>query len=718
MKQSCFALLLLLTACSRATPGGAPPQGTVPPPQASSLRTDGAAQAAGDPALAALAETRLTPSNCDAHANDAETEIRTMGAQLDAEYTRWREAQADCRANPQQAQRKFDEANAIFGDSVGSSFGAAGLGVRDGRGSGPGLGQGPDALGRGVRAETARSVSQSNNQVAGVDEADIVKTDGHHVYVVSNGAFRIIEALKPKIVSTTKLTGIARELLIVDDRAIVFTSSSEGRARCKYAYDCQIAGDGSSTRIDTFDISDRANPKALRTIELSGSLLASRRIGATVHTVVSESNTARSVYETWPAKLDLCGVPESTARAKFDALREENTRILRAHAFLPTLKERGATTTLCANLLESPIEGSDAFTSLLSFDARDPAAPVATSTLGSRPGVVFASETALYIASHRRKPKTGKWYSLYSDAAEVTELHKFRIGSAPTDTRYVGSGLVPGHALNQFAMDEWHGNVRIATTLGKVPNPATESFVSILKEGADGNLGRVGALSHLARGEDLRAIRFDEDRAYLVTFKKTDPLFSLNLADAAHPTVMGELKIPGFSTYLHRIDADHLLSIGFDTQDHNSFASFDGVMLQLFDVSKPTEPKLLHKEKIGTRGSSSEAGSDHLSFNYFADKGLLALPMTICEGHGADRDALRFAGLLVYRVGVEKGFERLGSIAHTKIGSSCSAWWSKATSEVKRSIFVDDLIYSVALDRIKVQRMNALGLDIADLSLR
>jgi uncharacterized secreted protein with C-terminal beta-propeller domain len=231
---------------------------------------------------------------------------------------------------------------------------------------------------------------------------------------------------------------------------------------------------------------------------------------------------------------------------------------------------------------------------------------------------------------------------------------------------------------------------------------------------------RVGALEHLAPGEDLRAIRFDDDRGYLVTFKKTDPLFTLDLQDPKHPRVLGELKIPGFSTYLHRIDKTHLLSIGFDANDHGDFAFFDGILLQLFDVTNPSEPKLIHKEKIGTRGSSSAAATDHLAFNYFADKGLLALPMTLCEGGGDGRngDTLSFAGLLVYRVGVGKGFERLGGVAHGKEGSSCNTWWSKANSTVKRSIFLDDLVYSVALDRIKVQRMNAFGIDVADVSLQ
>jgi uncharacterized secreted protein with C-terminal beta-propeller domain len=244
-----------------------------------------------------------------------------------------------------------------------------------------------------------------------------------------------------------------------------------------------------------------------------------------------------------------------------------------------------------------------------------------------------------------------------------------------------------------------------------------------LSEAEGGNLVRVGAVERIAPGEDIRAVRFDGDRGYVVTFKKTDPLFVLDLFQPGRPSILGELKIPGFSTYIHRIDPEHLLSIGFDANDHGSFAYFDGVILQLFDVKDATDPKLVHKEKIGTRGSSSEAATNHLAFNYFANEGLLAIPMTICEGGGDGRngDRLAFSGLLVYDVDIERGFTRLGGVDHGTAAEaahvSCSTWWSNASSAVKRSVFLDDLVYSIADDRAKVQRLNQLGVDVADLSL-
>jgi hypothetical protein len=449
--------------------------------------------------------------------------------------------------------------------------------------------------------------------------------------------------------------------------------------------------------------------------------MAARRIGTAVHTVVADGDAPSPVYSTWPEGLDTCGTLESVVRAKFAKLKIENERKILANTWFPTIREKGVEKPLCGGLLRTAIGDGQAFTTVVSFDLREDEAPAVTATLESRPGAVFASADALYLSVvHRKRAARSRWYSFYPSVDEVSEVHKFRIGKSPRETRYLGSGVVPGHVLNQFAMDEWYGYLRIATTRGRVPDPRVESVVSVLAEGEGGNLVRVGAVDHIAPGEDIRSVRFEEDRGYVVTFKKTDPLFVLDLQQPARPAILGELKIPGFSTYMHRIDPDHLLSIGFDADDHGSFAYFDGVILQLFDVEDPTNPKLLHKEKIGTRGSSSEAATNHLAFNYFAEKGLLAIPMTICEGGGDGRygHELAFSGLLVYDVSVQRGFTRLGGVDHGTKGANCGTWWSNANSAVKRSLFLDELVYSIASDRLKVQRLGHFGADVADIALR
>jgi hypothetical protein len=510
-------------------------------------------------------------------------------------------------------------------------------------------------------------------------------------------------------------------MFIDGDRAVVYVAyGGNSRPRCTYGYDCQFAGDGSSTKIVVLDVKDRSRPAIARQVDLSGSLIAARRIGAAVHTVVADGDAVAPVYATWPSGLGTCGPAEAEARAKFAELKKENTKKILASISLPVMRDGVVEKILCDNVLRTKLDDGEAYTTVVSFDLHEDGVPAAAVTLQSRPGAVYASHDALYLSAvHRKAEHRGGWYSFYPSADEVSDVHKFRIGDRPSRTRYVGSGAVAGHVLNQFAMDEYYGYLRVATTRGKVPQPDVQSAVSVLAEGSNGNLVLVGAAGGIAPGEDIRSVRFDDDRGYVVTFKKTDPLFVLDLYHPAHPKVLGELKIPGFSTYMHRIDPEHLLSIGFDANDQGNFAYFDGVILQLFDVSEPTEPKLLHKEKIGTRGSSSEAATNHLAFNYFADRGLLAIPMTVCEsgGNGMYGGDLTFSGLFVYRVDLDEGFHRLGGIDHGAKGARCTGWWSQASSQVKRSIFLDDLVYSIATDRVKVQRMGHFGDDVADIAL-
>jgi hypothetical protein len=690
----------------------------------------------GEPTGAALAEARLLATSCEkASAEQADARVKEMRSAVDQSFKEWHAAQPACWAQDRADYewRKQMEAEMTFGaGGLGlSGFGEGGGGVGHGIGLGSvgtighGAGTGTGRLSgehasRGPQA--ARSASGTNNQVVGVDEADIVKTDGKYVYFATNGALRIVEALDPRVVSVTKIPGTVRDLFVEGDRAVVYASIGRVKKACTYGYDCAFGGDGSTTQVLVFDVANRFEPKLTRKLELSGSLIAARRIGGAVHTVVADGDMPGPGYDLWPADYQTCGSPEAVVRAKFAKLKADNEQKLRAKVDFPTLRDGGVAQPLCSSLLRTAIRDGQSFTTVVSFDLSDDKSAPTTATIQSRPGAVFASNNALYLSVvHQRKNAAAagnRWYSAYSTVDEASEIHKFTIGQKPRETRYVGSGVVPGHVLNQFAMDEWYGYLRVATTRGRVPDPKVESAVSILAESTGGNLARVGAIEKIAPGEDIRAVRFDDDRGYIVTFKKTDPLFVIDLYQPAHPAILGELKIPGFSTYLHRIDPEHLLSIGFDANDHGDFAYFDGVILQLFDVKKPTEPKLVHKEKIGTRGSSSEAATDHLAFNYFADRGLLAIPMTICEGGGDGRngDMLAFSGLLVYDVDIEKGFTRLGGVDHGAKGASCSTWWSNATSAVKRSVFLDDLVYSIAGDRAKVQRMSQFGKDVADIS--
>ena len=657
----------------------------------------------GEPTASELVASRLVPETCEETKVDVEPKLAEMRAAVDAAFEQWRTTQTECkpwRARPTTKGRQYAPPRSLQPVAEARAVG------RDD--SAP------------VKRKDGAAHSGTNNQVATVDEADIVKTDGNYMYLASNGALRIFDARHPKEVSVTRLPGTVRELFVEGDRAVVYASSGSTHRECTYAYDCEVAGDGSTTTVTVFDLGDRAKPAVVRKFDLSGSLLAARRTGTVVHTVVADGADQGPGYSTHPAEVAWCGGTEAKARVAFAKLKTENEARIRAHVSkLPTIAENGKPAApMCAGLMRTALRDGAQFTSVVSFDLTGET-PASTASVQSRAGTVFASDSGLYLAVTHRKNAGKGWYPYYASVDEVTDVHHFAIGKRPADTRYSGSGIVPGHVLNQFSMDEWNGYLRVATTKGKVPDPKVSSAISILAPTKSGALTRIGAVSDLAPGEDIRAVRFDDERAYVVTFKKTDPLFVIDTFEPQRPKVLGELKIPGFSTYLHRIDPTHLMSIGFDANDHGDFAYFDGVILQMFDVASPTEPQLLWKEKIGTRGSSSEAATNHLAFNWFAQEKLLAIPMTICEGGGDGRNgnSLAFSGLLVYDVDIAKGFTRRGGIDHGKAGASCGTWWSNANSAVKRSVFVDNLVYSIATDRMKVQRKNELGVDVADLRL-
>ncbi len=607
----------------------------------------------------------------------------------------------------------------------------------------------------GSTGEGASQVSGTNNQVAGVDEADFIKNDNAFIYVLGGGKLRIIDAFpQPETheLSAVAVDGVAKKLFIEGNRALVYSSlppggtadpsqvppGSYGYGECTYGYDCDFVGDGMPTKISVFDITDKAAPKLTREIKLSGSFITARRIGTAVHTVLHDNGVSFPGLSYWPDGLSYCsGTPDIPAAvAAFQDLREKNTQLIMSTPltdWLPSIVDTtwnaGVATTrsgllgTCQGFYDSPRSDGNGFLTVLSVGIDDDSS-LSTSTIVTRPGAAYASGEALYLSVRQAPDAYSGWYPGMDGVDSASTVHKFVLSEDPPRADYVASGVVKGSVLNQFSMDEDNRALRIATTTGHVPDPAVHSTVSVLQQEGQ-ELRTVGVVDNLAPNEDIRSVRFDGSRGFIVTFKKTDPLYVLDLQDPTKPAVLGELKIPGFSTYMHMMDDNHLLTIGYDADDQGDFAWFAGVLLQIFDVTVPSQPTLLHKELIGTRGSSSEALTNHLAFTYFAPKNLLALPMTICEGgsagtYGTD---MTFSGLMVYDVNVADGFHLRGKVAHpntsdgTYDSSACSNWWTQASTEVKRSIISDDYVFSVSESVIKVDQLDALGNDLVSLPI-
>jgi len=609
----------------------------------------------------------------------------------------------------------------------------------------------------------ASEYSETNVQVEGVDEADFIKNDGSFIYVVADGKFQVVDAWPaPDTVkiATFDIEGEPKRMYVHADRAVIYSAlgplpqpdnegyqgyyggpsqmggSYGGSGDCTYGYDCDFTGDGQVLKVTVLDIEDRTDPVLLREIEFSGSYLNSRRINEIVHSVVVFPGVSVPGLSYWPEEFenywdwcyDIEEFPYSAEEVEqmFAVLKAENTQKIQDATitqFLPGIKDTRHIDGQelvdegllgdCQGFYLSQAGDGNSFLALVSFEM-DEQAEIGISTIVGRPGAVYASHDSLYISQRHYASQMNSWYFDESEGVgEASTVHKFGLLKDSVQTLYIASGAVKGRVLNQFSMDEKDGFLRIATTSGHVPSPDVYSTLAILKE-SEGELVTVGMVDHIAPTEDIRSCRFQGDTGFIVTFKKTDPLFAIDLSDPYFPKIKGELKIPGYSTYMHVLDDRHLLSIGFDSDDHGSFAYFDGIQLQIFDVSDMEDPKLIHKEVIGSRGSNSDAALDHMAFNYFAARDLLAIPMIICEGgdDGSYGTEMTFTGLLVYRATVKGGFEPMGGIPHGLPDSSsgaCHTWWTQANSHVKRSVFMsdeeEDWVFSVAMDKIQVSNL-------------
>ena len=688
----------------------------------------------GSPSSAppAVETVDLVPTDCESLAN-----LRRPGLKSQLQSTLRSERASQLRAN-------------CFGRRETKYIGEQGQSVsycnasESTRGGGTSTGTGGPAL-NGVAApaadaaEGAKAYSTTNNQVAGVDEADFVKNDAEHVFVLSSDGLHVMDAWpvsEAHEVAHVQLAGEPRRLFLYDKRLIAYTrlqpagqaaGSNPSSQGCTYGYGCRFTSEGAHTLVTVFDVTNPAQPTEIHRYEFSGGYVASRRVGPNIYTVVHDTG-AVSVPG---ANLKLIADGPAGLEAAYTVqLDRANTAVdtMAAGYFLPWVRELDpqgqvkAEVTSCGALASAAAKGMS-FVSLVTFDAAALADPRRT-LIATKPGFVYASADALYMATDG-VDGSDAFYSSSSETDRST-IHKFALSGL--ETKYAGSASIRGHVLNQFSMDQSGDVLRVATSNGHVPDPGVTSNITTLAERA-GHFTRVGELGGIAPHEDIRSVRFDGDRGFVVTFKKTDPLFVIDLAEPTAPRILGELKIPGFSTYMHRMDANHLLAVGFDADDMGSFAYFNGIQIQIFDVTDLAHPALMHKTVIGTRGSGSEALMNHLAFNYFAPKGLLALPMTICEGggNGMYGDKLTFSGLMVFDVSLASGISvrgRMPFVDATSVGSTaarnagtCGTWWTNSTSMVKRSIFMDDYAIGISDGLFNVSALGNLTTVLRSLPL-
>jgi uncharacterized secreted protein with C-terminal beta-propeller domain len=477
--------------------------------------------------------------------------------------------------------------------------------------------------------EAGTDFSGTNVQEAGVDEPDLVKTDGRRLVTTAGGALRVVDLTggEPRLAGTLRLDPqqyLGGNLLLAGDRVLVLRPGPYGvpvaadgidarrGAPSDVAFAPPMGGGAPKTTVTVVDIADPSAPKLVSELTVDGDLVASRMVGG----------VARLVLRSGPPNLPFL-FPSGSAES-VDVATEANRKVVAESTledWLPGFTQDGDAErrlTDCRDVRRPKEFSGVGMLSVVTVDADDPRPGPAATVVGAGE-TVYATTEHLYVTSsvwHAPAATGATPAPAPAPAAMTTDIHAFDIRDK-VRTDYIGSGRVGGHLLNSFSMSEHAGVLRVATT----DDSTQESAVAVLQE-KDGVLAEVGRVGGLGKGERIYAVRFLGDRGYVVTFRQTDPLYVLDLADPTAPVVRGELKIPGYSAYLHPIGEHRLLGIG---QDATEQGRVQGTQVSLFDVSDPAAPTRLANAVLPQ--SRSEAEFDHHAFLWWAKTRLTVLPV-------------------------------------------------------------------------------------------
>jgi inhibitor of cysteine peptidase len=519
--------------------------------------------------------------------------------------------------------------------------------------------------------------STTNIQVAGVDEADIVKTDGRYIYVASNANFNsasqnnvyIVKAdpTDPRVIAKIPLgneTYVAGLFLSQDGNKLVVIGSQyqvyalgapQPEIAMIYPYYSSV-----NTFITVYDVSEKAMPVLARNLTLSGSYFNSRMIGNYVYAVVSQ-----------PAYIlqDVVPLPQVYQDAKASVIAPE--RIYYADS----------------------VDNYYTFTTFIGLNILDDAQQPTNMT------VMMGGTSAMYVSTDNIYVT----YSTWNDG-QYTSIYRVRVNGS--ELTFEAEGSVPGYVLNQYSMDEYNGHFRVATTWQKTTQMNNVYVLNM-------NMSEVGKLENLAEGERIYSARFMGDKAYLVTFKQTDPFFVIDLRSPVDPKVAGELKIPGYSSYLHPFDENYVIGLG---KENNT------VKLSLFDVTNVNAPTEIAKYIVEGDWTDSQALYEPKAFLFDKAKELLVIPISVSNYGVIDqtgKDIMQggfWQGAYVFNVTVAGGFQLRGEIAHQQTSTGLS-YYIDVNSAVHRALYIDKTLYTVSDAMIKLNNLADLA-PIAEVNLK
>ncbi len=536
-------------------------------------------------------------------------------------------------------------------------------------------------------AAGTKDYSKTNIQVENVDEADIIKTDGDYIYSISEKKVIITNVKNPEnveIASSIEENAIPNDMVLYNNTLVVISSNVNGNYYTN------------NTIVSIYNIKNKNNPKKIKSFELYEPYYTTRCIDGRLY-VFSKGY-----------------------------LRVENDHVVREY------KEDKTTKELKLRDMKYIKNNPTNIQSLIAeIDLDNPNDSLKIQSYLMNISDSYISEKNIYLLSEKDQILSikdllglggviGFFKNMDLDYENNTSIFKFKMDQKK-GILYSGRANVEGSVVNQYSLDEKDENLRIALESNK------GTRVVILNK----YLKELGHTDYVGKGERMYSSRFMKDKAYLVTYRNTDPLFVMDLSDVRHPKVMGELSVPGYSTYLHPYDENHLIGIGMESEETirrdqdgrviTTGATITGMKMSLFDVSDIQHPKQLDKTTIGDSRTVSAILTNPKALLFSKEKSLLAIPVNNYAEDFTSNDSDEYEyeiddfisnsdsyiseGYFVYHIDLDNGFQLKGIINHDK---STNRYYYYYDSKLLRGVYIDDNLYTVSEDEIKVHRIEDL----------
>lgn len=594
---------------------------------------------------------------------------------------------------------------------------------------------------------SASDYSTTNIQVEGVDEADIVKNDGKYIYGITGNKLYIMQAFPTedaKVIYETKIEGYYGQEIFVSGNKLVLLTNSYKEVQTISKYDFMPRPTQSEiTKVVVYDITNREKPEIIETYELSGGYYDSRMIGDFVYVI---SNN----YVYYSDAIPMPFVKSSTMKINpevyyFDSIEtsynfntiasfnlKELEKGLTAKSFM---LGSGNTLYVSENNIyiayqnynrwfgwggynfeeEEKSKFFNVIVPLLDTDTQSKIEALGKDVAWDKISSILED---MYNNMNENDKKSlvkkienavEEYEAKKEEERSKTIIHKISIKEGQIE--YVNKGEVRGYLLNQFSLDEYNLSLRVATTYNAWTSQKSVIYNNVYV--LDENMNTVGTLEKIAPEERIYSTRFMGDKLFMVTFKQVDPLFVIDLSDKTKPEILGYLKIPGFSEYLQMYDETHLIGIGKDTYTEKEITRTKGVKVSMFDISDFENPKEVDSVTIGDEGSYSEAENDHKALLLSKNKNLLVLPITEVTGkYEYDKNGYFtnkvWQGAYVYSLS-ENGFKEKGKISHDETKPKDNVYYYPDYNfNVKRSIFMDENLYTISTKKIKINNLETL----------